>query len=158
VQGGASDTLAQFKIERAESWDVLRTVKFASFSGLQTGCIQHFFYNVVFTRAFGPQRTMLVAVRKTLAECLGYIPFVYMPNYFMLKSVFNGGSLSEGLGDYVAEISGIMPKYWMIWTPVNLLVFGPLVQPQFRIACVAAVSFCWSALLSYLQPMKAGDG
>ncbi|CEM03336.1 unnamed protein product [Vitrella brassicaformis CCMP3155] len=154
IKASASDCLAQMVVEKNDKFDVGRNLKFTLWGAVQTGAIQHWAYNVVFTRMYGTSTTLVNALKKTLTECFVYIPLLYMPNYYLFKAVLNGKSVTDGVQMYCDEIGGVIPRYAMIWIPANFINFGPLMPMQFRIAFAASVSFCWSILLSCLSPMN----
>ncbi|CEM30109.1 unnamed protein product [Vitrella brassicaformis CCMP3155] len=154
IKASASDVITQRNVEGCESLDVARNAKFALFGAAYTGCAQHFWYNVVFPRFLGTGCSLVVVTRKVLCELFVHTPLSYFPVYYVFKAVLNGKRPLEGLYEYRGEAASVLPHYWMLWTPGHIMTFA-VIPPQFRIAWVAGVSFCWSIILSHLAPMKA---
>lgn len=148
VKGSAADALSQFVIEKSEALHVRRNAAFATFSGAYLGIGQHFVYNEVFTRAFGPGRDARTALAKVAADSLVHVPVVYLPLYFAFEySVLSDGPL-EGLKRYSVDAPQVLSAYWSLWPPLHFVSFT-VVPPQLRIGFVATVSFVWLTYLSF---------
>jgi len=160
-KGMAADLLVQWVVERKkrDRTDWKRTAVFSFYGGYYCGWFQHFLYNIVYRRMFGTSTALYNAARTVLFDSLVHVPFVIFPVYYVYKAVLLGGPQHgndpwEGLELYRNEALAINLKYYSVWIPANMLVFTVVPVP-FRIGFIAATSFAWLSLVSF---MTLGDG
>jgi protein Mpv17 len=166
VKGSAADGVAQLVLERrtladtdeANRFNWRRNCAFALFSGAYLGCGQHVVYNVLFTRWFGPAQTIAVGLKKSAADSLWHVPFLYLPLYYAFEHpMIYGGTPLDGLRRYFLGADGGKPEiidtcvnYWKIW-PLFHFVNFTLTPLELRISTIACVSFAWLVVLSSIS-------
>lgn len=150
LKGSASDLVAQKVVEKKQHVNWRRNLAFAAFSGAYLGCAQHFIYNVVFTRVFGAGLNLWNAVRKVAADGLLHVPLLYLPLYYMFQDAVLRGGATAGLRRYSEEWLECMKPYWSMWTFFHLANFC-FTPPELRIGLIAALSFVWLVVLSYVS-------
>merc|ERR1719397_1039324 len=94
-KGSLSDSVTQTKIEDrkkgAKTFDLKRNWRFATWSGAYCGSVQHFVYNVLYLRLF-PGTQLLSRIGATTFDTMVHGPMVYLPTYFVCKSLLTGGT------------------------------------------------------------------
>lgn len=170
AKGQCSDVIAQTAGEGRpfSSLDVGRNLRFALFSGAYTGIIQHFIYNVVYSKIFGDGRSWRTVIMKVGLDNFIHVPFLYIPVYYTSQSVLKGNypvappgadpfttlevvvmACRDGLRKYREEAYDVLRSYYMLWTPVQLTNFK-VVPTELRIAFIASASFFWLIILSFM--------
>lgn len=155
IKGSISDGITQTKLESNNEMDYKRNGRFAVWSGLYCGCIQHIIYNIFYTRLF-PVITPLNRIGVTMIDCFGHVPFVFFPNYYIFRSLILGGTMNEGLNEYWNDKWNVLSAYWKLWIPSMFCIMS-FVPFEFRIFVIGSVSIVWLIILSYLVPMTEQD-
>ena len=117
---------------------------------------QHFVYNVLYLRLF-PGTHLLSRLSATTADTLIHGPLVYLPTYYVCKSLLTGGTAKEGLNEYSGNLWDIVTAYWKVWCP-TVLITMTVMPMEFRILFISGVSLFWLMLLSYKAPMIDHQG
>ena len=130
--------------------DWKRNAKFAFWSGLYCGSIQHYFYNILYPSIF-IGNSLKMSLYKSMTDSFITAPFVGMTFYYGCKSFLSGQSFKEGMQNYRDEFWNVMSAYWKIWLPVITLVMFVVPVP-FRIITIGSVSLLWLMILSHLSP------
>ena len=159
IKGNISDGITQRKLENPSDenrdndrfLDYKRNIRFAIWSGVYCGSIQHWIYNVLYAKIF-PGTSIMSRLICTTFDCTIHGPCVYMPSYYVSKSLMTGGNAKVGLNEYRDNAWEILMTYWKVWVPT---VFGVMffVPPEFRVLAIGGVSLFWLILLSYVAPM-----
>lgn len=154
VKGSIADALSQaYEGER----DVKRNALFAFYGGWYCGWFQHGLYNIVYTRLFGAETTVLNAVRKVAFDSAVHVPFVCFPVYFIYKSLcYDGDGVRGGLRRYKDNAADLCLRYYMVWIPANTLVFT-VIPTRFRIGFIATTSLGWLTLSSFFTHGDLGQ-
>ena len=131
----------------------MRNWRFAMFSGLYCGCIQHFVYNMIYpTLLLLP--TLPMRMPKIFIDSFVHVPFGYFPAYFVMRSTFLGGTPMDGIKQYLyQEKWKVLISYWKLWIPVFFCVFYVLPY-EVRVGTIGAVNILWLVILSHLSPME----
>lgn len=154
IKGSISDGVTQTKIEKRSAdkgVDLKRNVRFAAWSGAYCGSIQHFVYNVLYLRMF-PSTHIASRLLCTSFDTLVHGPWVYLPTYYVCKSLLTGGKAKDGLAEFTDNWWDIVTAYWKVWFP-SVLITMTVIPMQFRILFISGVSLFWLMLLSYKAPM-----
>jgi len=155
VKGSLADGVTQTKIEEprngARKFNMKRNVRFATWSGAYCGGVQHFVYNVLYSRLF-PGTHLAHRVSATLVDTAIHGPMIYLPTYYISKSYLTGGTATDGLNEYSGNLRDIVISYWKVWCP-TVLVTMTIMPMEFRILFISGVSLFWLMLLSYKAPM-----
>ncbi len=121
--------------------------------GWYCGWFQHGLYNIVYHRIFGASTAISNAIRKVAFDSVFHVPFVIFPVYYVYKAWMLGGqhgsTAMEGLQLYGDEALAMNTRYFSFWIPANMLVFT-VVPQHLRIAFIAATSFSWLSLVSFV--------
>merc|ERR1712048_247773 len=158
-KGSFSDGIAQTCTEGTElqDLDLGRNARFALFSAAYTGCAQHFIYNVLYTHLFSSSRSAINVAKKVLTDSFVHAPFLYLPVYYasqsLMKSDLPGTPMEKclfGLRKYRDEAQETLTKYWLVWTPVQVINFK-FMPTELRVAFMASVSFGWLIALSVIS-------
>eukprot|EP01084_Bolivina_argentea_P278702 476249_1 len=164
IKGSGADIITQSCVENYQRspnkntndyWfkriDWSRNMKFAAWSGLYCGSIQHYLYNILYPSLFIGS-SLKISIYKSIFDNFVIAPFLLMPIYFACKAFFLGDTFKTGFNNYTNDVWDIMKTYWKIWVPVVTLVFI-FIPPNFRVVTVASVSFLWLIILSFLSPV-----
>eukprot|EP01083_Nonionella_stella_P160891 526304_1 len=151
IKGSVSDGITQTKLENTEKMDSKRNTRFAVWSGMYCGCVQHVIYNILYQRLF-PVVTPLNRVAVTMMDCFIHVPLLFFPIYYVFRSLIFGGSLADGLNEYWNEKWNVLPAYWKLWLPSMFCIMS-FVPIEFRIFAIGSVSVIWLIIMSYLVPM-----
>ena len=82
-KAAVSDITAQlYDAPDSTNLDIGRCLKFTAFTALYVGSFQHFVYNVLYTRLFGPGTGAVIALQKSLVDNFIHAPFLYFPAYY----------------------------------------------------------------------------
>lgn len=161
-KGSISDGVTQTKLEdRSHSTnakntlDIKRNLRFSTWSGAYCGAVQHFVYNVLYLRLF-PGIHLSSKLAATTVDTLIHGPLVYLPTYYVCKSLLTGGSATDGLTEYSGNLWDIVTAYWKVWCP-TVLITMTVMPMEFRILFISGVSLFWLMLLSYKAPMIEHD-
>lgn len=154
IKGALADLLIQTVVEKREILDWKRNAVFSFYGGYYCGWWQHFLYNIVYLRLFGPSTALSNALRKVAFDSIVHVPFIIFPVYYAYLSLTIGGqkhgdTVEEGLRMYRDELFDINKRYFSVWIPANLLVFT-VVPTHFRIGFIASTSFAWLSLVSFI--------
>merc|ERR550525_715988 len=144
----------QAKIEKDSTdkgVDIKRNLRFAAWSGAYCGSIQHFVYNVLYLRMF-PSTHIASRLLCTSFDTLVHGPWVYLPTYYVCKSLLTGGNAKDGLTEFTGNWWDIVTAYWKVWFP-TVLITMTVIPMQFQILFISGVSLFWLMLLSYKAPM-----
>ena len=152
AKSGGCDVVAQLLQDQTCDIDYKRTAKFSFFCTFYAGCFQHAVFNVLYSRLF-PGKGFTVAIQKTAMDNFIHSPFVYLPTFYVYKSVTDGRSCFDGLFEYRYCGAEVLKSCWALWIPAQFLAFYA-VPPNFRILYNATVGCVWEVILSYLLPLK----
>lgn len=133
------------------NFDVGRNVRFAAYSGVYCGSFQHFVYNVFYSR-YLPGSSISRTLCRSLFDNFIHAPLIAMPCFFIVKSLFNNGSIRDGLKECWNEKLNVLKSYWKIWIPSTFCIMYFL-PPEFRIFAIGLTSLVWLVVLSYMSPM-----
>lgn len=147
------DAAAQYLADPKCELDYLRMAKFTIFCVGYAGCFQHYVFNVLYARLF-PGNSMFVAVQKTLTDNLVHSPFVYLPSYYIYKSLACNDSMTSGLIEYRSSGFQVFKACCWLWIPAQFICFS-FIPMHFRILFNAFVGTIWEVILSYRAPMEA---
>ncbi|KAJ8611804.1 hypothetical protein CTAYLR_008591 [Chrysophaeum taylorii] len=148
AKGVVADAASQVLIEHKKI-DWKRNFVFSFYGGFYCGWAQHFIYNVLYTKLFGPETTVVNAARKVVFDSLVHVPFVVFPVYYAYKGlVYDGVGIRGGLNRCREDIVDMCRRYYTVWIPANIAVFT-FVPERFRIAFVATTSLGWLTLASF---------
>lgn len=152
---GACDVLAQ-KIEkpslRLQNVDVLRVFHFSMYNGIFCGAFLQVVYNVYYPAMF-TGTVLMKAVKVTIFDNFVFGPLLYLPSYYVYKSLADGRTSLAGLHDYLENGWDVVKGLILLWVPTQLGIFV-FVPPNFRILIHAVVGCVWDVVLSYLAPME----
>eukprot|EP01083_Nonionella_stella_P016285 45514_1 len=137
--------------EVKNKFDFKRMIRFGSWGGLYCGFVEHWIYNVQFTKLW-PQPVLMSAFKKMLCDLLIHTPFLYFPVYYVTKSLILGGTVMNGLRKYKTECLTVNIECAKFVIPVQLCVFY-LVPIPFRLITMGFVGLFWMSYLSFLSPM-----
>ena len=150
-KAGTCDVIAQLlQSQPGDPLDARRTVQFTFFCVVYVGMFQHGVFNVLYPRLF-PGEGFVPALKKTLCDNFVHSPFVYLPSFYVYKSLASGQDAAAGLREYREEGLRVLQGCWGLWLPAQLLCFS-VVPPSFRILFNAAVGCVWEVALSYMSP------
>ncbi len=157
AQAAISDIMAQKLVDADCDVDLERLSKFTFFCAVYAGCFQHAVFNILFPRLF-PGNGWKVALKKTLADNFVHTPFVYLPSYFILKSMVDKdrGTVLLGMQEYHTAGLPVLVDCWSIWIPAQFVAFA-FIPVNFRILYNAAVGTVWDTLLSFTMPLNSGE-
>ena len=96
--------------------DIKRNFRFSFWSGMYCGCVQHYIYNVFYSRLFRIDR-LYTRIGKTMLDNCVTTPFFAMPIYFISKSLMLNNGIINGFNEYKNDVLSIMKTYWKIWFP-----------------------------------------
>jgi len=159
TKASLADYIAQKRFGSSESstngkmsYNYARTAAFLLYGGLYQGCVQEHIFNHLFPVWFGAGIDMNTVLKKVVFDMLVLSPFVCLPAAYLAKSVIFRYSVIEAAKRYVHDVmhNGLLKKYVLLWFPVNCLTFS-VIPEHFRIAWVAAISFFWMMILSYVS-------
>ena len=112
--------------------------------------LQHYIFNVAFSRAFGTATNTMVALQKAAADSFVATPLLGIPIYYACKPTIEGvagkGPM-DGLREYAGGFADFYWKPAMVWIPAHLLTFS-VVAPAYRIVWTATVSIGWLSFVS----------
>jgi len=152
---GACDIVAQ-KIEkpsmRMKDLDLLRVFHFSMYNGIFCGAFLQVVYNVYYPAMFTGS-VVAQAIKLTLFDNFIFGPFLYLPSYYVYKSLADGRTSLAGLVDYVEGGWDVVLACAGVWVPTQYITFV-YVPPNFRILFHAVVGILWDIVLSYLVPME----
>lgn len=152
IKAGFCDVFAQKLLDPDCEMDYKRVAKFTIFCVAYVGCFQHAVFNVFYPCLF-PGSGWRVAVKKTMFDNFVHSPFVYLPTYYIYKSVVDKGTIVEGFQVYHSTGLSILRQCWGLWIPAQFIGFA-FVPANFRILYNAGVGCAWEVLLSYNVPLK----
>eukprot|EP01084_Bolivina_argentea_P005988 11326_1 len=146
----AHDTISDVSVH-GQRFDFKRMLRFGIWGGLYCGFIEHWIYNVLFTKLW-PQPILINAFKKMVVDLFIHCPFLYFPVYYIAKSMILGNSISNGIKQYKDEWYVVNIECWKIWIPVQFGIFYFCSIP-FRLITMGIVSLFWMSYLSFLSPM-----
>jgi len=150
VKGGAADLVTQ-SVEGRPGFDGRRNLAFAAFSGGYLGCGQHWIFNLLYPWLFDGLTRRKAAICKVLFDNFVHLPFCYFPLYYMSQPVMKRtGTARQGLENYKTHMWDTCTSGCTIWLPVSTINFY-LIPQNFRIAWMAAFSFGWLTILSFIS-------
>lgn len=156
IKGGMSDAFTQRQLEgipadNDQFLDYKRNARFATWSGAYCGCVQHWVYNVAYAYLF-PGTSVMSRLICTAFDCTFHGPMVYIPCYYVSKSLMTGGTAKEGWNEFWDNKWETLRAYWKVWCPTVFVVMF-FIPPEFRVLLIGAVSLFWLVVLSYIAPM-----
>ncbi|ODV80677.1 B56-domain-containing protein [Suhomyces tanzawaensis NRRL Y-17324] len=159
---GAGDVLAQslFNPERHHGYDYPRTLRAVAYGSVVFAPLGDKWYKLLNRiQLGGTTRTSTVGTTavRVAADQLGFAPFVGIPLYFSMMTVF------EGKTPVVDEISrklstswwSTLTTNWMVWPVFQAFNFY-LMPVQFRLLGVNVFSIGWNCYMSYVLNKKDG--
>ena len=93
---------------------------------------------------------------RCFADNFIHTPFIAMPFYFAVKSLFLNGTFLDGLILYNKQKWDILFAAWKIWIP-TIFIMMYFIPFEFKVLFVGMVSLFWLSILSFLSPMKKSD-
>lgn len=129
--------------------DMQRALAMALFSGTFCGCGYHWIFNRGYSVIFGASTTWSTAIGKTIGDALVVFPLMYMPTFYFFDEVVRSGSLQRIPQRFWKEMGSCMETYMYIWPIANMLMFK-VVPAELKVTYIAAVSFGWLLILSYI--------
>merc|ERR1712228_157156 len=151
IKGSASDGIAQTKLENAATMDWKRNTRFATWSAGYCGMFQHWIYNILYARLF-PSASVMSRIACTACDCSIHGPLVYLPTYYVCKSLMTGGSAKDGFDEWWINKWDISKAYWKVWIP-TVFVMMFFIPFEFRVLTLSVVSLFWLVIVSYMAPM-----
>jgi protein Mpv17 len=144
-------------IPKSLDFDFQRNVGFLLYGGIYQGCVQEYLYNSLFPKFFGDSVSWTNVLEQVATDMLVLTPLLCLPVAYMMKSLVSPNeSLVDGITKYINHVQteGLLIRYWIIWTPVQILTFG-FVPIHLRIPFIALVSFFWLMILSNVSSRNA---
>ena len=175
IKGSAADCITQkyaatgtttaTVTDEHAGFDLSRNVAFGVWSGAYLGTWQHILFNNlygVFDRRFRSSRK-LAAGAKVLFDNFVHLPLLYFPLYYVSQPVLRGEGLEswhDGWQNYQRHGLETIVSGLSLWIPVSTINFYA-VPPPLRVGFMAAVSFGWLTVLSFISnkhdPPEHGD-
>ncbi|KAL7524556.1 hypothetical protein ACHAWF_000995 [Thalassiosira exigua] len=169
AKASVADGVAQRRDASASSatdrkFDPRRNLAMALYSGLVLGVSCELMYNRCFPILFGTSSAASAssgaarAAKMTLFDGFVNAPLLWLPPAYLARALAYGRSKREAMGKYVRDVrdKGLLAKYWSLWLPATMVNFL-WVPAHFRVAFVAAVSFCWMIVLSLVANGDGGE-
>eukprot|EP00440_Ansanella_granifera_P071506 gb/GFBE01077603.1/.p1 GENE.gb/GFBE01077603.1/~~gb/GFBE01077603.1/.p1 ORF type:complete len:245 (+),score=45.27 gb/GFBE01077603.1/:1-735(+) len=141
------DFAAQRLIERREKINVPRMLAAGLFGGCYAGCVQHWIFNVAFTKLFGSGTCWRTGAKKMLGDALVQTPLIYLPIFFAFDEFFNSGTVCGVLDRWCAQVVPTMTVYMKMWPAVHMYNFM-CVPVELRMTTIAAASLVWLTAMS----------
>mmetsp|Transcript_8329 Transcript_8329/g.12828 ORF Transcript_8329/g.12828 Transcript_8329/m.12828 type:complete len:341 (-) Transcript_8329:19-1041(-) len=180
---GISDVIAQIKQQKGDSYNIARTIRFAS-KGCLGGIIwmywyewiDHFLlndsggvsYNSIWTRAILPasigdsvqsfaqnHRGAVTTMLSMVMEQFLWCPVVYGMFEIPLATLLNGGTIQSIPTEINTKLQGLLVSNAKVWTPANLLIYNaPL---EWRLVLSNIMDVFWQSIVSDVAADCGGD-
>jgi len=133
-------------------FDIGRNFAFVVYGVLYQGLAQEHILNHLYPVWFGSGTEASVVMVKVAFNLLIQTTFVALPIAYIIKALIARDPLSTALGKYIYDIreQGLLTKCFLLWTPVNCVIFS-VVPEHWRVTATAMVSFFWLIGLSIIS-------
>merc|ERR1740121_2822896 len=122
-----------------ESWDAQRTSAFGIFGFLYSGFFQRLLYKRYDT-LFGVGSGLALVTKKVVVEGFVHAPLIYLPIFYMSTGLLQSMSTEEALARMQASYQQALTTYYVMWMPINYVLFSGFIPESRRILLVAGLS------------------
>jgi len=152
----AGDVLAQNFIndDSGKGYDVMRTVRLASFGFLLHGTTGHYFYGFLDSKMPGT-KPATVATKVAIDQFFWNPIFGCM--FFGYLNFTEGKSMEEYKNKLSADLKTAVMGSWAVWVPAHTINFA-FIPPSQRLLYINTIQIGYNVFLSFLGNKKADGG